>query len=209
MLARQVNHGRVQEFMRSYEDATRRPHGYLMLDLKPKADDQQRLKTNILPGEADALVEYVRKKSYQQPPLVNAMYDAEQRMQEIMEAPQLTTVEKSKLYSDQLNRFLTFKNKMDVPAHYQEAPVQRTSLVSPTPVSERCHHRWLLPIKPNFLIPPPTEGERPRLKRNFFHNWVDSVDWKESDMAMMKPKERERYERFFTKRKAEIYSNEA
>jgi hypothetical protein len=36
MLARQVNAGKVQEFMRSYEDATRRPHGYLMLDLKPK-----------------------------------------------------------------------------------------------------------------------------------------------------------------------------
>ena len=35
MLARQVNPGRVQEFMRSYEDATSRPHGYLMLDLKP------------------------------------------------------------------------------------------------------------------------------------------------------------------------------
>ena len=35
MLARQVNPGKVQEFMRSYEDATSRPHGYLMLDLKP------------------------------------------------------------------------------------------------------------------------------------------------------------------------------
>jgi hypothetical protein len=33
-------------------------------------------------------------------------------MQEIMEAPQLSAVEKSKLYSDQLNRFVTFKNKM-------------------------------------------------------------------------------------------------
>jgi hypothetical protein len=54
------------------------------------------------------------------------MYDAEQRMKEIMDAPQLSAVEKSKLYSDQLKRFLTFKNKMDVPA---QAPVQRTSLV--------------------------------------------------------------------------------
>jgi hypothetical protein len=35
MLARQINPGKVQEFMRSYEDATSRPHGYLMLDLKP------------------------------------------------------------------------------------------------------------------------------------------------------------------------------
>jgi hypothetical protein len=40
MLARQVNPGKVQEFMRSYEDATSRPHGYLMLDLKT-TDDQQ------------------------------------------------------------------------------------------------------------------------------------------------------------------------
>jgi hypothetical protein len=38
------------------------------------------------------------------------MYDAEQRMKEIMEAPQLSVVEKSKSYSDQLNRFLIFKN---------------------------------------------------------------------------------------------------
>ena len=90
MLARQVNHGKVQEFMRSYEDATRRPHGYLMLDLKP------------------------------------------------------TTV----------------------PA---------------TP-------------KPNFLTPPPTEEERPKLKRNFLHNWVDSTDWRPQDLEMMTPEQREGYE---------------
>ena len=193
----------MQEFMRSYEDATSRPHGYLMLDLKPTTDDQQRLKTNVLPGE---IAKFLHKQSYRQPPLVNAMYDAEQRMKEIMEAPQLSAVEKSKLYSDQLNRFLTFKNKMDVPA---QAPVQRTSLVSPTPVSAEIPPQVPpTPVpaeipspvpatpKPNFLTPPPTEEERPKLKRNFFHNWVDSADWKESDLAMMKPKERERYERF-------------
>jgi hypothetical protein len=100
-----------------------------MLDLKPTTDDQQRLKTNVLPGE---IAKFLHKQSYRQPPFVNAMYVAEQRMKEIMEAPQLSVVEKSKLYSDQLNRSLTFKNKMDVPA---QAPVLRTSLVSPTPVS--------------------------------------------------------------------------
>jgi hypothetical protein len=134
------------------------------------------------------------------------MYDAEQRMKEIMEAPQLSVVEKSKLYSDQLNRFLTFKNKMDVPA---QALVRRTSLVSPTLVSAEIPPQVPpTPIpaeipppvpatpKPNFLTPPPTEKERPKLKHNFFHNWVDSADWEESDLAMMKPKERKRYERF-------------
>jgi hypothetical protein len=131
-------------------------------------------------------------------------------MKEIMEAPQLSVVEKSKLYSDQLNRFLTFKNKMDVPA---QAFVQRTSLVSATPVSAEIPPKVPpTPVpaeipppvpdtpKPNFLTPPPTEQERPKLKHNFFHNWIDSADWKESDLAaMMKPKERERYERFLLK----------
>ena len=91
MLAKQINPGRVQEFMRSYEDATSRPHGYLMLDLEPTTDDQ-RLKTNVFPGE---IAKFLHKQSYQQPPLVNAMYDVKQRMKEIMHAPQLTTVEKA------------------------------------------------------------------------------------------------------------------
>jgi hypothetical protein len=113
-----------------------------MLDLKPTTDDQQRLKTNILPGE---IAKFLQKQSYRQPPLVNAMYDAEQRMKEIMEAQQLSVVEKSKLYSDQLNRFLTFKNKMDVPAHYHESHVQTTpqvpnefSEIPPTSVCYSC-----------------------------------------------------------------------
>ena len=111
--------------MRSYEDATSRPHGYLMLDVKPTTDDHQRPKTNVLPGE---IAKFLQKQLYRQPPLVNAMYDAEQRIQEIMEASQLSVVE------NQLNRFLTFKNKMDVPDHYHEAPVQRAPLVSATPL---------------------------------------------------------------------------
>jgi hypothetical protein len=90
------------------------------------------------------------------------MYDAEQRMKEIIEAPQLSAVEKSKLYSDQLNRFLTFKNKMDVPA---QAPVQRAPLVSATPLSaeipqpnQSVEIPSPVPATPklNFLTPPPT-----------------------------------------------------
>jgi hypothetical protein len=198
MLARQINPGKVQEFMRSYEDATSRPHGYLMLDLKPTTDDHQRLKTNVLPGEIE---KFLQKQSYRQPPLVNAMYDAEQRMQEIMEAPQLSVVEKSKLYSDQLNRFLTFKNKM---AHSSPGiPETSTQSIPQTPVempqpNESVEITPPVPAtpKPNFLTPPPTEEERPKLKRNFFHNWVDPADWTERDLARMTPEAREDYERF-------------
>ena len=44
VLARQVNPGHVQEFMKSYEEATKRLHGYVMLDLKPTTDYKHRLK---------------------------------------------------------------------------------------------------------------------------------------------------------------------
>jgi hypothetical protein len=172
MLDRQVNPGKVQEFMRSYEDATSRPHGYLILDLKPTMSDQDRLKTNILPSE---IAKFIQKQSYRQPPLVNAMYDAEQRMKEIMEAP------RSKLYSDQLNRFLTFKNKM---AHSSPGIPETSAQSIPQTPAEMPQPNEPVEIappvpatpKPNFLTPPPTEVERPKLKRNFFHNWVDPAD---------------------------------
>ena len=109
MLAKQVNPGKVQEFMAAYEKATSRPHGYL-LDLKATTDDQQRLKTNALPGE---VCKFMQKQPYLQPPVLNAMYDAEKHMQGIMEAPKITAAEKSMLCSDQVNRFFTVKNKME------------------------------------------------------------------------------------------------
>ena len=102
------------------------------------------------------------------------MYDAEQRIKEIMGAPQLSAVEKRNLYSDQLNRFLTFKNKMahsspgipetsaqSIPQASAEMPQPNESVETAPPVPAT--------PKPNFLTPPPTEEERPKLKRNFFH----------------------------------------
>ena len=75
ILARQVNPGHVQEYMKSCEEATKRPHGYFMLDLKPTTVDQHRLKSNVLPDENIAgqqnLDHYTRKRSYQQPPILN------------------------------------------------------------------------------------------------------------------------------------------
>ena len=53
-----------------------------MLDLKPTTNDEERLKTNILPGETSALEQYVRKTSYRHSPNLNAMYNTEKRMQE-------------------------------------------------------------------------------------------------------------------------------
>ena len=121
-----------------------------------------------------------------------------------MDASQLSVADKSKLYSDKLNRFLTFKNKINVPA---QAPVQRTPLVSSTPVSAEIPPQMsytpvlagiLLQVpatpKPNFLTPPPAEKEPTKLVHNFSHNWVDSTDWRPQDLVMMTPEQRECYE---------------
>ena len=49
--------------------------------------------------------------------------------------------------------------------------------------------------KPNFLAPPATQEERPKLKRIFFHNCVDYSDWRPKDIAVMTSEQREGYER--------------
>ena len=57
--------------------------------------------------------------------------------------------------------------------------------------------------KPNFLTPPPTEEERPKLKRNFFHNWVERfllsdrpkyIPMKPEQVAKLSQEDRQEYE---------------
>ena len=100
--------------MKSHEKATRRPRGYLMLDLdiKPTTDDQQRPKTNVLPGEvpqgdtAAVMTRYMQKRSYLQFPVLNAIYNAEKRMCDILKTQQLTGDQKCNLHFNHLNRFM-------------------------------------------------------------------------------------------------------
>ena len=83
-LARQMYQAGTETFMRKYEEAVRRPYGYLLIDLKPSSDDRCRLKTDMLPSDpvpkkpkdesgVEALAEFLRKGSYTQSPLVNEM----------------------------------------------------------------------------------------------------------------------------------------
>ena len=50
-LAKQMYPGRTEFFLRQYEEAVRRPCGYLLIDLKTTTQDDCRLRTNVLPGE--------------------------------------------------------------------------------------------------------------------------------------------------------------
>ena len=44
-----------------YEDATKTPHSYLLLDLFPSTDDQHRVRTNTFPEESPEYV-YIPSK---------------------------------------------------------------------------------------------------------------------------------------------------
>ena len=50
-LARQMYPKRSQFAVEAYEDATREPYSYLLVDLRPEQDDDLCLRTNIFPDE--------------------------------------------------------------------------------------------------------------------------------------------------------------
>ena len=50
-LASQILPGQTKYFMDSYERATKRNYGYLIIDLSPNADGRYKLRSNIFPGE--------------------------------------------------------------------------------------------------------------------------------------------------------------
>ena len=50
-LAKQMYPGNTDFFIKRYEEAVRRPFGYLFVDLKTTTQDNCRLRMNVLPGE--------------------------------------------------------------------------------------------------------------------------------------------------------------
>ena len=52
-LARQMFPGHVKYMQEAFEDATKRPYGYLFCDLKPETPTDYRLRTNILSSVED------------------------------------------------------------------------------------------------------------------------------------------------------------
>ena len=56
--------GQTKYFIESYNDATSKPFGYLLIDYKPETPDFLRLRTDILSGLTDdrGVLVYIPKK---------------------------------------------------------------------------------------------------------------------------------------------------
>lgn len=52
-IARQMKPGKWQYIVEAFEDATSKPHGYLLLDMKPDTPEELRIRTGILPGDTN------------------------------------------------------------------------------------------------------------------------------------------------------------
>jgi hypothetical protein len=59
-LARQMYPGKSKFVVEAYEDATKEPYGYLLIDLKPETHDAYRIRTRIFPDD-DIQYAYVSK----------------------------------------------------------------------------------------------------------------------------------------------------
>ena len=58
-LARQMYPHSTNFLLQSFQDTTKRPYGYLLLDLHQLTPENMRLRTNILPGEKQIV--YVKR----------------------------------------------------------------------------------------------------------------------------------------------------
>jgi len=92
-LAKQMYPGRADLFLTQYEEAVRRPYGYLLIGLKTTTQDDCRLRTNVLPGEEgfnqvgmeenipQELLRYLKEQNLSTDPLLPTM----QRLQNGMD----------------------------------------------------------------------------------------------------------------------------
>ena len=119
-------------FLNQYEDAVKRPLGYLLIDLKTATQDNCRLRTNILPSEEFSQVEiqenipqellkYLKQQNLSTVPLLPAMQQLKSSMDSVLSRTDLGEDEKAKQYFQLQNRYLTFKKKMNANTPHPDA----------------------------------------------------------------------------------------
>ena len=117
--------GRTDFFLKQYEEAVRRPYGYLLIDLKTTTRDDCRLRTNVLPGEEgfnqvameetipQELLRYLKQQNLSSDPLLPAMQRLQSGMDGTLSRSDLGEDEKAKQFLQLQNRYLTFKQQLN------------------------------------------------------------------------------------------------
>ena len=105
-------------FIKEYEEAVRRPYGYLFVDLRPTIPERCRLRTNVLPGEerfdkgfdenkiSQELLQYVKQQTLMVPPPISEMQRIQNNMDNLLYCTNLGEDQKAKHYMQWQNKFL-------------------------------------------------------------------------------------------------------
>ncbi|GFS97181.1 uncharacterized protein TNCV_1281601 [Trichonephila clavipes] len=100
-LGRQLYPRKVKFFQECYADATSKPYGYLLIDLKPETDESLRVRTAkkfvLVPEERVQVTEHLS--------------ELDQRMKNILHNKDLTEEEKTILYLRVLQKYTHFSNE--------------------------------------------------------------------------------------------------
>ena len=123
-LARQMYPGQTDFFLNQYEEAVKRPFGYLLIDLKTTTQDNCRLRTNVLPSEEgfnqagfqenipQELLKYLKQQTLSPVPLLPAMQEIQGNMDDLLSRNDLRGDEKTKKYSQLQNTWLLKNNQI-------------------------------------------------------------------------------------------------
>ena len=123
-LAKQMYLSETAWFIKQYEEAVRRPYGYLFVDLRPKTTDRCRLRTNVLPGEerfdkgfeenriSQELLKYLKQQTLIVPPPISQMQRIQNNMDNVMYRTNLGEDHKARQYMQLQSTFLNYKNQL-------------------------------------------------------------------------------------------------
>ena len=117
--------GKTDFFLNQYEEAVKRPFGYLLIDLKTArgTQDNCRLGTNVLPSEEgfnqagfqenipQELLKYLKQQTLSPVPLLPAMQEIQGNMDDVLSRNDLRDDEEGKRYSQLQNRYLQSATK--------------------------------------------------------------------------------------------------
>ena len=121
-LAKQMYPGQTDFFLNQYEEAVKRPFGYLLIDRKTTTQDSCRLRTNVLPSEEgfnqagfqqnipQELLKYLKQQTLSSVPLLPAIQEIQGNMDDVLSRNDLRDDEKAKRYFQLQNRYLALKN---------------------------------------------------------------------------------------------------
>ena len=162
-LAKQMYPSETAWFIKEYEEAVRRPYGYLFVVLRPTTPDRCRLRTNVLPSEervnkgfddnrsriSQELLKYLKQQTLIVPPPISEVQRIQNNIDNLLYRTNIGEDQKAKQYMQLQNKFLNYKHQLKslipevtIPIQPQESNQISTNVLTgdvptaPSPVEE-------------------------------------------------------------------------